>query len=49
MVCCKNEFEDTYANLIFQDIRIIAGNDLLKDWVYNKDNDKDYIEELKKN
>ena len=44
----KNEFEDTYANLIFQDIRIIAGNDLLKDWVYNKDNDKDYIEELKK-
>ena len=44
----KNEFEDTYANLIFQDIRIIAGNDLLKDWVYNKDNDKDYLEELKK-
>lgn len=44
----KNEFEDAYANLIFQDIRIIAGNDLLKAWVYNKDNDKDYIEELKK-
>ena len=44
----KNEFEDTYANLIFQDIRIIAGNELLKAWVYNKDNDKDYIEELKK-
>ena len=44
----KNEFEDTYANLIFQDLRIIAGNDLLKDWVYNKNNDKDYIEELKK-
>lgn len=44
----KNEFEDAYANLIFQDIRIIAGNDLLKAWVYNKDSDKDYIEELKK-
>ncbi len=44
----KNEFEDPYANLIFQDIRIIAGNDLLKAWVYNNDKDKDYIEELKK-
>lgn len=36
------------CQLDFQDIRIIAGNDLLKDWVYNKDNDKDYLEELKK-
>ena len=44
----KNEFEDTYSNLIFQDIRIIAGNDLLENWVYNTDKEKDYIEELKK-
>lgn len=44
----KNEFEDTYANLIFQDIRIIAGNELLENWVYNTNKEKDYIEELKK-
>ena len=44
----KNEFEDTYANLIFQDIRIIAGNDLLNAWIHNTDSNRDYIEELKK-
>ena len=43
-----NEFEDIYSNLIFQDIRIIAGNDLLKDWIYNKNKEIDYIAELKK-
>ena len=43
-----NEFEDIYSNLIFQDIRIIAGNDLLKDWIYNKNEEIDYILELKK-
>ena len=43
-----SEFEDIYSNLIFQDIRIIAGDDLIKNWIHNKDEKIDYIQELKK-
>ena len=43
-----SEFEDIYSNLVFQDIRIIAGDDLLKNWIHNKDEKIDYIQELKK-
>ena len=43
-----NEFEDVYSNLIYQNIRIIAGNDLIKKWLQNEDDKIDYIEELKK-
>lgn len=43
-----SEFEDVYSNLVFQDIRIIAGDELLKNWIHNKDDKKDYIQELRK-
>ncbi len=42
------EFEDIYSNLIFQNIRIIAGNEILEEWLHNNDNKKDYIQVLKK-
>ena len=44
----STEFEDIYINLIFQNIRIIAGNDILEEWVHNNDSKKDYIQELNK-
>lgn len=43
----SNEFEDIYSNLIFQNIRIIAGNELIKEWINNKDDKKDYLLKLK--
>lgn len=43
----SNEFEDIYSNLVFQNIRIIAGNELIEEWVKNKDDKKDYLLELK--
>ena len=42
------EFEDIYSNLIFQNIRIIAGNDLLEEWLNNTDKNKDYLQDLEK-
>ena len=44
----SSEFEDVASNLIFQDIRIIAGNELLSAWIQNKESSVDYIEKLKK-
>lgn len=43
----SNEFEDIYSNLIFQNIRIIAGNELLEEWIHNKDEKEDYLDKLK--
>ena len=44
----STEFEEIYTNLIFQNIRIIAGNDLLEGWIHNKDTKRNYIQELSK-
>ena len=40
------EFEDIYSNLIFQNLRIIAGNDLIEAWINNDDKNKDYLQDL---
>ena len=42
------EFEDIYSNLIFQNLRIIAGNDLIEAWINNDDKNKDYLQDLQK-
>lgn len=42
------EFEDIYANLFFQNLRIIAGNDLVSEMTNCPDPNKDYLVEIKK-
>lgn len=42
-----NEIENTYYNLIYQNLRLLVGNKFLEEWKKNNQKDEDYILKLK--
>ena len=43
------EMESIQHNIIYQNLRILLGNEFLNDWIYNKEYIIDYMELLRKN